>query len=202
MEQINYNDLLAFVLAGFALTGSPGPATLSLAAMGASYGFKESRRYLLGLMFGVMCVVVGVAAGIFVTILALPGAAEVLTVVAMFYLGYLAFKIATAPPIKENTTPIYGPGFLAGFVLNLSNPKAYAAFTALFSGFQLIPQSPTLSTYLQVFICFVILFIVNPSWLYAGVRLRTMLRNEKINRRVNIAFAILLVVSVLFVGFL
>ena len=202
MGQINYDELLAFILVGFALMGSPGPATLSCAAMGAAYDIRTARNYLLGLTLGAMAVVVGVAAGIFAAIIAIPHAAEVLTVVATAYLGYLAFKIATAPPIGDPVSPTDGPGFMAGLILNLSNPKAYAAFAAIFSGFQLIPQSPVQSTYFQIFLCFAILCIVNPAWLYAGNALRHLLRNEKTSRRVNRGFAVLLVASVLLAVFL
>jgi threonine/homoserine/homoserine lactone efflux protein len=202
VDQINYDELLAFILVGTALMGSPGPATLSLAATGAAFDIRAARNYLFGLTIGAMLVVIGVAAGIFAAIIAIPNAAEVLSVIAIAYLGYLAFKIATAPPVGEPSSPTDGPGFMTGFILNLSNPKAYAAFAALFSGFQLIPESPVQSTYLQVFVCFAILCVVNPAWLYAGNTLRHMLRNEKTSRRVNIGFAVLLVASVLLVVFL
>ncbi len=198
MGPINYEELLAFILVGFALMGSPGPASLSLAATGAAYSFQGGRNYLVGLTLGVMLVVIGVAAGVFAAIIAIPMASEILGAVAIAYLAYLAFKIATAPPIQAETMND-GPGFMTGFILSLSNPKAYAAFGALFSGFQLIPQSPDQSTYLQIVICFVILWIVNPAWLFAGNALRHLLGNKKTSRRVNIGFAILLVASVLLV---
>ena len=197
MGQIDYNELLAFILVGFALMGSPGPASLSCAAMGAAYDVRTARNYLFGVTFGAMLVVAGVAAGVFAAIIAIPHATQVLTVIAIAYLGYLAFKIATAPPVGEPASPEDVPGFMSGLILNLSNPKAYAAFAALFSGFQLFPQSAVQSTYVQVFVCYAILCIVNPAWLYAGNALRHTLRNEKTSRRVNIGFAVLLVASVL-----
>ena len=197
MGQIDFNELLAFILVGFALMGSPGPATLSCAAMGAAYDNRTAHSYVLGLTLGAMLVVIGVAAGMFAAIIAIPLAAEVLTVIATAYLGYLAFKIATAPPLGDPASPTDVPGFMSGLILNLANPKAYAAFAALFSGFQLIPQSAVQSTYVQVFVCYAILCIVNPAWLYAGNALRHILRNEKTSRRVNMGFAVLLVASVL-----
>jgi len=200
--QIDFNELLAFNLVGFALMGSPGPASLSLAAMGAAYDVRTARSYLFGVTFGAMLVVAGVAAGVFAAIIAIPHATQVLTVIAIAYLGYLALKIATAPPVGEPASPEAVPGFMTGLILNLSNPKAYAAFAALFSGFQLFPQSPVQSTYVQVFLCFAILCIVNPAWLYAGNALRHLLRNEKTSRRVNMGFAVLLVASVLLAVFL
>ncbi|MBL6931952.1 MAG: LysE family translocator [Rhodospirillales bacterium] len=202
MGQINYDELLAFILVGFALMGSPGPATLSLAATGAAYDIRVGRNFLIGLTSRVMLVVIGVAAGVLAAVVALPVVSEVLGVLAAVYLGYLAFRIATAPPVGELSSIDGGPGFLSGFFLSLSNPKAYAAFAALFSGFQLIPQSSAQSTYLQIFICLLILCIVNPAWLYAGNVLRHALRDEKTSRRVNIGFAILLVASFLPVMFL
>ena len=39
--------LLGFILAGFALAGSPGPATLSLAATGAAFGARRGFGYML-----------------------------------------------------------------------------------------------------------------------------------------------------------
>jgi len=198
MDPINYDDLIAFTLVGFALTGSPGPATLSLAATGAAYGFRAGRNYLLGIILGVMVVIVGVAAGVFAAIIAIPNAAEVLTVFAIGYFAYLAYKIATAPPVGKSVSMTDGPGFVTGFILNISNPKAYAAFTALFSGFHLIPQAPTQSIFVQIMLCFSIICIVNPAWLYIGSALRHVLHDEKTSQRVNQGFAIMLVASVLF----
>ena len=43
------SDLALLWLAAFPLMGSPGPATLSLAAMGAAYGGRRSLSYLAGI---------------------------------------------------------------------------------------------------------------------------------------------------------
>lgn len=202
MGSVNTNDLIAFVVVAFALTGSPGPATLSLAATGAAYGFKAGRNYLVGLIVGVMIVVTGTAAGMFAVITAIPGAAGALTLFASAYIGYLAFRIATTPPIGEPAATSTCPGFLAGVILNLSNPKAYAAFAALFSGFMLVPTAPELSAVVQVGICFLVLCVINPTWLLIGSVLRRTLRDQQTSRWVNRGFAVLLVASVALTVFL
>ena len=46
-----------FIVAALALTGSPGPNTLSLAAVGAAYGRVRGFRYMLGLNLGVFIVI-------------------------------------------------------------------------------------------------------------------------------------------------
>src|SRR6058998_2600325 len=50
------DGLLGFILAGFALAGSPGPATLSLAAAGAAFGARRSLGYMAGQIAGLVAV--------------------------------------------------------------------------------------------------------------------------------------------------
>ena len=202
MEAINFDELIAFIVLAIALMGSPGPATLSLAAVGAAYGFKASRRYMIGMIISTMIVITGVAVGIFATILTIPYAREVLSIIAVVYLVYLAVKIATAPPLGKPTDPTKNPKFMDGFFLSLANPKLYAAMTALFSGFQVIPTSHAQSSYLQIGLCYLLLWGLNPAWLLAGGTLRQLLHDEKTSRRVNFGFAVLLVASVVLVVFL
>ena len=190
------SDLLGFVVAGLALIGSPGPATLSLAATGAAFGVRAGRRYLFGLLSGVTLVIAGVAAGIVAAVLAIPHAAGILTVIAAVYLAYLAYRIATAPPIDDKADIADAPGFATGLVLNLVNPKAYAAFIALFSGFDLIPSAPIFSAALKAAILSVMVIPVNIAWLSAGSALRHLFHHPRTSRLINIAFAVLLVASV------
>src|SRR5579864_4121342 len=46
------DGLFGFALAGFALAGSPGPATLSLAATGAAFGARRGLAYMSGIIIG------------------------------------------------------------------------------------------------------------------------------------------------------
>ena len=90
------DGLLGFLLAGVALAGSPGPATLSLAAAGAAFGVRRALAYMAGLVIGLIAVMGITASGVVGLLLALPGAAPVVTLLAAGYFIYLAFKIATA----------------------------------------------------------------------------------------------------------
>lgn len=193
---MNYSELPGFIAAAFALTGSPGPATLSLAAAGAAYKFRDCRLFLLGITVGVLLVILGVAAGLVTAILAVPYAAKALAVISFAYLGYIACKIAFAPPLGEADAVGRAPGFMSGLILNLTNPKAYAAFAALFSGFNLMPQAPLFSALVKALICFAVICIVNPTWLIAGSVLRHHLQDRRTSRLINIGFAVLLLVSV------
>src|ERR1043165_3848143 len=55
--------LPGFLLAGVALAGSPGPATLSLAAAGAAFGARRVVGYFIGIVAGMVAVMAITASG-------------------------------------------------------------------------------------------------------------------------------------------
>jgi threonine/homoserine/homoserine lactone efflux protein len=187
--------LLAFVLAGVALTGSPGPATLSLAAAGAAFGARRGLAYLVGIVAGVLVVMAITATGVTGLVLALPGAAATLAGVVAAYVVYLAWRIATAPPLAaaQGGRP---PSLAGGFCLALANPKAYAAMAALFSGFVLVGGRPAWDAGLKALILLAIMLVVDLAWLLAGAALARAVRRPRVARAINVSFAALLVASV------
>jgi len=74
--------LSGFLLAGLALAGSPGPATLSLAAAGAAFGARRTAAYLAGIVVGMVGVMAITASGVVGLLLALPGVTPVVTLAA------------------------------------------------------------------------------------------------------------------------
>ncbi len=132
--------LPGFVLAAVALAGSPGPATLSLTATGAAFGARRGAAYLAGIVVGMVAVMAIVASGLVGLLLAVPGATPVVTVLAAAYFLYLAWRIATAPPLADDGGQRRAPTFAGGLLLSLVNPKGYAAMAALFSGFVLMQE--------------------------------------------------------------
>lgn len=191
------DDLLGFLLAGLALIGSPGPATLSLAAVGAAFGARGGLAYVIGLLVGIVGVMVVTASGVVGMLLALPGAVPVVTVLAAAYFLYLAVRIATAPPLTETADPRRRPSFLAGFLLNMVNPKGYAAMAALFSGFMLLPDGPAIDAAAKIALLTPLVAAVNLAWLSAGATLSRFLHEPRASRIVNVTFAVLLIASVI-----
>ena len=190
--------LFGFIVAGFALAGSPGPNTLSLAAAGAAFGPGRSLKYMIGLNLG-MVVVMGVtASGVTGLVLAVPGAAPVLVALAAAYMVYLGYRIATAPPLAENAGDARQPSLAGGVFLSLVNPKAYAAMAALFSGFVLVRERPELDAAFKILVLVAIIALVNVTWLFVGSALTRAFRQPRVNRAINVAFAVLLVASVAF----
>jgi threonine/homoserine/homoserine lactone efflux protein len=187
------DEQLSFALAALALAGSPGPATLSLAATGAAFGLRPGLRYMGGIVAGMIAVIGLVASGILGLVLLLPAATTVLTLLAGAYFLYLATIIATAPPLtdKEERRP---PRFADGVFLSLVNPKGYAAMAALFSGFAVAANAPA-QVVVKIALLIAITTGVNVAWLMAGQGLTRFLRDPRTSRRVNLALAGLLIAS-------
>ncbi|HXP77687.1 MAG TPA: LysE family translocator [Stellaceae bacterium] len=190
------DGVLGFALAGFALAGSPGPATLSLAATGAAFGARRGLGYMAGIIIGMVVVMTIIATGVVGVLLALPGATPVVTVLAATYFGYLAIRIATAPPLTEGSDQGRQPSFGGGLFLSLVNPKGYAAMAALFSGFMLIRERLALDAVTKIAVLVAIITAVNVAWLFAGAALTRFFRAPRANRAINVTFAVLLVASV------
>ncbi|MDA1090051.1 MAG: LysE family translocator [Proteobacteria bacterium] len=188
--------LFGFILAGFALLASPGPASLSLAAVGAAFGARSGLSYLAGIMVGVFIVMGIIATGVMGVMLALPGAAPILTTLAAIYIFFLAYRIATAPPLTETTNNVRKPSFIGGMFLNLVNPKAYAVLAALFSGFVLMEGPLYVDAAFKIIILLMIVGASNTAWLFVGAALNKFSQDPGVNRAINVTFAILLIASV------
>ena len=193
--------LTGFIMAAFALIGSPGPNTLSLAATGAAFGARRSLGHFAGLFAGMMIVIVITASGVAGVVLAIPGAAPILLTAAAGYMVYLAYKIATAPPLAEQSAHDRPPRFIGGVLLSISNPKAYAAMAALFSGFVLIREHLAFDAAFKVAVIGTIILSVNVAWLFVGEGLTRLTGKPGMSRAINIAFAVLLLASIAFVVF-
>lgn len=190
------DGLLGFLLAGLALVGSPGPATLSLAATGAAFGARRGLGYMAGLVIGMIAVMAVAGTGAMGVVLALPGATPVVIAASAAYFAYLAFRIATAPPLAEGAGQGRRPSFGGGLFLSLVNPKGYAAMAALFSGFVLVRERIALDAAAKAVLLLAIMSAVNVAWLLAGTALTRLFRAPRANRAINLAFAVLLIASV------
>ena len=188
--------LPGFLLAAIALAGSPGPATLSLAAAGAAFGARRVVGYFIGIVVGMVAVMAIKASGMVGLLLAVPGATPVVTVAAALYFVWLAWRIATAPPLTEEASQGQPPSFAGGLALSLINPKGYAAMAALFSGFVLLGGRLALDVALKIALLTVLITGVNIAWLMSGALLTRFFREPRSNRIINLVFALLLLASV------
>jgi threonine/homoserine/homoserine lactone efflux protein len=192
-------DLLA-ALAAFALVSSitPGPNNLMLMTSGTHFGFRRTVPHLLGVSGGfvVMTLLIGLGvAGLFT---AFPLSFEVLKWVSVAYLLYLAWHIATAPPLSElsdapelDRKPLT---FFQAALFQWVNPKAWTmALTAVTA------YAPKTNPLMGLAVIAVVFGAINlPSvslWTLMGVQLRRFLSKPQAQRAFNIGAALLLVAT-------
>ena len=196
-EQMNLDAVIGMLVAALALMGSPGPATLSVAATSAVFGLRRTLPYYFGVCCGTSTVVVLVGTGVTSLILAVPGVAPALVALAGTYIAYLAYRIATAPALPAHCESGPAPRTIAGYLLAIANPKAYAAMGALFAGYALIEGDPRSEAITKAIILIALVFVVNLIWLLAGHALARFFQSERSARILYISFAILLIASLI-----
>lgn len=190
-------QLLLLWMAAFPLMGSPGPATMSLAAMGAAYGVGRSLLYLSGIIAGTFGVLILIATGVTGLILTQPVLVTGITVLASLYIVYLAYRIATAPVITKESLATKSPSLYSGFLLAIANPKAFAAIGAVYSGSTLFQNDTIADALAKIGSLTIVIIVVNSMWLLFGSAFSSVLATPKTARITNVAFAILLVGSVI-----
>lgn len=190
------SSYIILLLAAIPLMGSPGPATLSLAATGSAFGFKASFGYLAGIVLGTSTVLLMIAMGVFTILSTSPVLTVYISVGAAMYILYLAWRIAMAPVVGTQEAISTVPGFVAGFLLSIVNPKAYAAIGAVYSGHVIYNNAPVLDSAAKILSLSIVICIVNTVWLAFGAAFSRVLVHRVHGRIINIVFSLLLVLSV------
>jgi threonine/homoserine/homoserine lactone efflux protein len=185
--------LVSLILASLVVMGSPGPSTMSVTAVGAAFGFRRSLAYLTGIILGTTAVLVAVAAGVVAMLMSLPRLAPVLVTASAAYIAYLAFKIATAPPLSRQDQAASALSFAGGFLLGVANPKAYLAIAAVFAGTTLAVESRMIEATLKAAVLTIMIVVIHVCWLTAGVSLSRLRHHPVSSRIVNLLFAAILI---------
>ncbi|MBV8654082.1 MAG: LysE family transporter [Alphaproteobacteria bacterium] len=187
--------LASLILASLVVMGSPGPSTMSITAVGAAFGFHRSLSYASGLILGTTTVLAAVAAGVVAMLLSLPRLAPALVIASAIYILYLAYKIATAPPLSKQDRAARVPSATGGFLLGIANPKAYFAIAAVFASSNLAVSSRVAEAALKFAVLAVMIVLIHLAWLTAGASLSHLLHHPVRSRIANLMFAAILVAT-------
>ena len=114
--------MLTYAAAVVLLILTPGPGVLSIAGVGAAYGFRAGLRYLIGLFLGTNLVLAAVITGLAAIVLSVPAIRTVLMIASVAYLLYLAARIALAGSRIAFIEAKTAPGVGAGVLLQVVNP--------------------------------------------------------------------------------
>ncbi len=193
-SSIRWSALPGLLITSLAIMGSPGPATISLTATGVAFGVRRSGRYLAGIIVGTILVLVLVAAGVTGALLAVPGVRPLFLGVAAAYILYLAYHIATAPPLRAVDGDGPAPSLAGGLLLGVANPKAWVAIAAVFVSARIATHT-LVDSGIKVVALAAMVVAINVIWLIAAAWVAPALRDPVRSRRANIGLAAALVVS-------
>lgn len=184
---------LLFVVTVFFVSATPGPNMLLAMSHGIRYGLGGALPTLAGLLVALALIMAGSVAGLgavlatselLFSIVKYAGAAY------LVWLGYQAWRAPVAEQAETNDAVVAGESsrgqrFRTGFLVAMSNPKAFVFFTALFPQFMRadVPQLPQLVVLSATF------FVIEVSWqlvyAFGGARLKHWLTSPRRLRLMN-----------------
>lgn len=182
--------MLTFALAVFLLIVTPGPGVLSTAGVGAGFGFRAGLPYVAGLFIGTNLVALAVVSGLAALLLGAPVIRTVLFAASTLYLLYLAARIAFAGTRIAFIEAREQPGAVAGLLLQIINPKAYAVNTTLFSGFVIFADAYATEVAVKFLILNAIWIPIHLAWLWAGAALHRLDLPRRTQRAINVGMAL------------
>jgi threonine/homoserine/homoserine lactone efflux protein len=184
----------SLVVTALAIMGTPGPATISLTAVGSAHGMRRSLGYLAGIVAGTTAVLLAVATGITAALLAVPAVRPVFIAAGAVYILWLAYHVATAPPLAQRGGAMAAPGVVGGALLGVANPKAWIAIAAVFASARLADGAAADAT-AKVAVLTGMIVVINAAWLAAGASLAPLLSDPRRARLVNRSLAAVLVAA-------
>lgn len=190
---MTFEILSALILFAFVSSATPGPNNLMLMASGANYGFTRSIPHMLGISIGFSMMIVLVGAGLSQIFDTYPISHMILKIISVGYLSYLAWKIATAAPIKRNMSEGRPMTFLQAAAFQWVNPKAWAmALTAL----SVYAPGQTLAAFAVVAVVFGLVNLPSITlWTMMGQQMARVLTNPRRLQIFNWSMAGLLIAS-------
>ena len=186
---------LAFFLASWIISLSPGAGAIASMSSGLQYGFLRGYWNAIGLQLGLAMQIAVVAGGLGAILAASSTAFYAIKWFGVAYLVYLAIKQWRALPMDMTddaaVRPIGKPMAMMfrGFLVNASNPKALVFMLAVLPQF-VNPQAPLLNQYLilgATMIC--VDMIVMAGYTGLASKVLRLLRTPKQQKRMNRTFA-------------
>jgi threonine/homoserine/homoserine lactone efflux protein len=195
---MTYESAMMLILAvapfALAMSLSPGPNNIMIAAIAGRHGVRRTMPYLLGTLFGVTTLMLAIGLGLGSLFLRWPSAHSWLKIIGVAYMLWLAWCVATAPVSIQ--PPAERPfGFLTAVIFQWLNPKAWMMALGGFSIFTTVGGTIHAETLLIAF-TFALAFVPAVSlWTVIGLTAKRFLNSKKSVAAFNAVMGILIVLS-------
>ena len=191
---MSWDTWLAFFLACWLISLSPGAGAIASMSSGLNFGFRRGYWNAIGLQLALVLQIAVVAAGVGALLATSELAFALIKWFGVLYLLYLGWKQWSAPPSALASEPVdLRRGrplalLLRGFVVNASNPKAIVFILAVLPQF-LDTSRPLLAQYLLMTLTMVAVdLVVMAGYTGLAARVLKLLREPGQQRLLNRVF--------------
>ena len=194
---MNSEHILSFATFAFVAAVTPGPSNIILASIGANAGVRRGLPCLFGTTLGMGSMMTLVALGLGSLLQQSPLLHRVAQWVAVLFLLWLAYRIATATRSAASATATI-MGFWPAVGFQWVNPKSWLVSASAAGAY--ISGSGASATMQAALLGLIFTLIALPScllWLAAGSSLQRIQRTDRAMRIFNRVMAALLAGSVL-----
>jgi threonine/homoserine/homoserine lactone efflux protein len=188
-------DFLLLLGISLSLGFTPGPNNAVASYSAFNFGFKKTIPLIMGVGLGYTTLVILINFVLISIFKTYPIIQEIIRILGMVFLVYLAYKIATSNTStnEKKTNPVT---FYDTFVFQFINPKGVMAATTLISKF--VDQDNYISTSVMVIIvCSLTAFSSITAWTLLGKFLRKFATNNSFIKRSNYVMSMLILVCII-----
>ena len=191
--------MITYIIISFLMMVTPGPGVLSLAGVGAGFGWKVGMMYLIGLFFGTNGVALLVVLGFKQFLFEIDGVEITFLLLSLSYLSFLSWRIATSDNKTGFKQSLKAPRLYEGIFLQFVNPKAYVVQGHLFVVLSLGMASYSTEIIVKFIIVNSIWIPIHLLWLWLGISLKkwSLAINKQIwvNRGMGLALFAVVILS-------
>jgi threonine/homoserine/homoserine lactone efflux protein len=189
--------LLSVLLFALVSTATPGPNNIMVMTSGMNFGVWRTVPHYLGICIGFPAMVLAISMGLGTVFEAVPVMHQVIKVLGISYLMYLAWRIATTETeLKEDgsSRPL---SFWQAAAFQWVNPKAWVMAVGALATFTTV-SGRVVEQALWIAAAFMVVAIPSVGgWMLGGAGLRRLLQKPAYRRWFNWTMGLLLVLSVI-----
>ena len=187
---------LPIILFTISTSITPGPNNIILLNSGLNYGIIKTIPCYLGICLGFCFMVFIIGLGLGELFLQFPTFHQIIQIVGVCYLLFLALKIALIrkQTNKKVTKPL---NFYQAVLFQWVNPKAWTMATGIISSYTNINDNIIQQVMIIVLIYLISVLPCTGLWLFCGSFLQKIITKPTHLKVFNISIATLLVISVL-----
>ena len=190
------STLISFATFAVVAAFTPGPNNVMLAASGANYGFRRTLPHIFGILVGFCSLVVAAGLGLATLFMIMPWLYDVLKVISVLFLLYLAWKIGSAgcATTKHKDRPL---SFVQAASFQLINPKSITVIISSVTAFTSTAENVGAEVTILLIVFATVTICATCTWAVFGTAIAHLLTSQTRLRQFNIIMSLLLVASLL-----